>query len=628
MVLWTDEWIAGDSGSELPLYFTTGSGEQAGWQLVPDLLTFAVARFSDAGDANSKQWSVQSTTVLEGVPHVIVLLQRADSNSTRHLFIFDQAGQSWTQGAAIEVNTDSDGQSCEMGMVGTGTGTSELYVWDSHLWYSPDGGLYMHQVSLLQADGSLQAPECIRTLITSEDGQVAVVTADRTLYWGYIGFPYLAEISVLEDDGRTIVSFDMLGQLIARRLSHLSEDVTGVAADTSSGLTSTRVHFHSLPMPHKPAVSDTTGLHACPYQHLTSDLPPTVYLDKGESISATVTVDGGAIGGNAAQAPQLAISSSDFSGQKVHLEINETFTAVGFASLGTTDVTVSASRDFRSHTSADGFEFATVSIRVATSSLHCPADVVSTTGVNVGCPPGRTIRVIHEETECDQQQEPSAADRASAEEWRDESSPYYIDHVSAAGGASMGTTGRNSCAQRMYHGSAPWRPRVVLYDFETPLEDVTVDYIVFERTGRSDYMFNASEAQAGCAATAQTAATLYSGEASYAPCFDPAGGTSTVATDESTSQLYEILNASGVNALKFTTPGGNGRFTFGLRVVDPTFSHCMLETTFLVDVYGAPIDGSTSLAITLTTVGAIACSLVASFVCFRRQADGLRGSVM
>ena len=77
---------------------------------------------------------------------------------------------------------------------------------------------------------------------------------------------------------------------------------------------------------------------------------------------------------------------------------------------------------------------------------------------------------------------------------------------------------------------------------------------------------------------------------------------------ERASQLYEVLSAGGVNALRFPTPGGNGRFEFGVslssslslslylslsltvcvlqvRVVDPSFSHCNLETTFTVHVY-------------------------------------------
>ena len=51
------------------------------------------------------------------------------------------------------------------------------------------------------------------------------------------------------------------------------------------------------------------------------------------------------------------------------------------------------------------------------------------------------------------------------------------------------------CAVRMFHDCAPWRPRVVLYDFDTPKGDVLVDYIMFEKTGRIDYTFNATEAQ-------------------------------------------------------------------------------------------------------------------------------------
>jgi hypothetical protein len=225
---------------------------------------------------------------------------------------------------------------------------------------------------------------------------------------------------------------------------------------------------------------------------------------------------------------------------------------------------------------------------------------------------------------CDNMQEPTEDDLASAEDWRDPASPYAENQQSDEDRAADHMVG---CAQRLYHGSAPWRPRVLLFDGETPKEEVTADYIVFERTGRTDYTFNTTEGQAGCTTAAQNTAALYRGEI-YVPCYDrktdestPAVGSVTAERDpdESASQLYEVLSATGVNALQFTTPGGNGRFEFGVRVVDTSFSHCDLETTFIVDVYGAPIDGRTSLAITLTTVGAISCSLVVSFMCFRRQ---------
>ena len=57
------------------------------------------------------------------------------------------------------------------------------------------------------------------------------------------------------------------------------------------------------------------------------------------------------------------------------------------------------------------------------------------------------------------------------------------------------------CAVRMFHDCAPWRPRVVLHDFDTPKGDVLVDYIMFEKTGRIDYTFNATEAQVHSTAT-------------------------------------------------------------------------------------------------------------------------------
>ena len=77
-------------------------------------------------------------------------------------------------------------------------------------------------------------------------------------------------------------------------------------------------------------------------------------------------------------------------------------------------------------------------------------------------------------------------------------------------------------------------------------------------------------AQVGCTRPAQSTELLHAGEV-YASCF----GTDSEGQDgdglEQGARRYELLNASGVNALLFTTPGGSGLFTFGVRVVDPSF---------------------------------------------------------
>ena len=88
---------------------------------------------------------------------------------------------------------------------------------------------------------------------------------------------------------------------------------------------------------------------------------------------------------------------------------------------------------------------------------------------------------------------------------------------------------------------------------------------------QSAFKLNAAvAAQVGCTRPAQSTELLHAGEV-YASCF----GTDSEGQDgdglEQGARRYELLNASGVNALLFTTPGGSGLFTFGVRVVDPSF---------------------------------------------------------
>eukprot|EP01043_Picozoa_sp_COSAG02_P002154 COSAG02_NODE_49_length_45106_cov_298.436177_11_plen_1142_part_00 len=674
VVVWMDKPVAVGGSSELPLYTSGDNIEQSSWQQITSLRSFADSHVGMSATNSSATWTIQSAAVMESVPFLIVALNlnisNARSGTTTHVFVFDLSHEVWTASTFVDdadtntsAHTDS---SCTLQIAGTSAGASEIYMWGAELWYSPDGGLHFHRTTLLQTDGtpvshaqtSTSAPgrgsACIRSVITSEDGQIIARTnepeRDR-IYWGYIGFPFLVDIGQVPlvtapahgssirssniSSSDVIIHFDLLGQLIARRLSHLSGYTGGKIADDGL-LSQARIHFASQPVPRYRDHADTTGLHPCPYGHIVSNLPNVIYLDKGESVNAIISVYGIAHGTCSTDvgssvlvgAPQLSVSSSDLSGEIVVLSVAQSFSATGL--VGTTDIAVSAPA---SATTGSDFRFAVVSARVSTSSLQCQTDVISTTAVNVGCPPGRTIRVMLDDSNgdgnlnCENLHEPTEDELASAEDWRDPTSPYAENQHSDEKRAANQMVG---CAQRLYHGSAPWRPRVLLFDGDTPKQDVTADYIVFERTGRTDYTFNATEAQAGCAISAQSTAALYRGEI-YVPCYDSkiddntavAGGfsddnnpTSERDPDESASQLYEILSAGGVNALQFTTPGGNGRFEFGVRVVDPSFSHCNLETTFIVDVYGAPIDGRTSLAITLTTVGAISCGLVVSFVCF------------
>lgn len=661
IVLWTDEPVTAGGDSELPLYTTSADGKQPAWQQIIALRAFADAHVDIPARNLSATWTVQSAAVMESVPNLIVLL-RLNISSARstssHLFVFDRARSTWTASSVADAADNLTECNCTMQVAGTSAGTPELYMWGKNLWYSPDGGVNFHRTILLQADGTRLSDKepsalpsdsctsaCIRSVITSEDGQVVARTyeaeGDR-MYWGYVGFPYLVDIgkvppasalssisSSASPSPNSIINFDLLGQLVVQRLSHLSRH-SNHDPNEDGWLQQTRMHFDSQLVPHDLIRTSETGLHPCPYSHVSSNLPNVVYLDKGESVNARVTVYRGANRCTSpattsitepAEVPQLSVSSSDFRNEIVLLSIAENETVAESNLLSSTEVTVSAPRYARRHhpESKSKFDFAAVSAKVSTSSLHCNSDVVSTMAVNVGCPPGRTIRVTfgnEDDPNCDDLPELTEDDLASAEAWRDSTSAYIDAQLPQDSDNRHVADPTVGCARRMYHGSAPWRPRVMLYEWETLIADVTADYIVFERTGRTDYTFNTTEVQAGCISPAQRTESLYHGE-TYAPCYQ--GDSSEGEVKESADQLYEILSEGGINALRFTTPGGNGRFEFGLRVVDPSFSHCTLETTFVVDVYGAPIDGRTSLAITLTTIGAISCGLIGSFVCFRRQ---------
>ena len=270
VIVWMDEPVAVGGSSELPLYTTGDNIEQSSWRQITSLRSFADSHVGMSATNSSATWTIQSAAVMESVPHLIVALNLNISNARRtstHVFVFDLSHEVWTASTFLDdadtnlsKQTDS---SCTLQIAGVSAGASELYMWGAELWYSPDGGLHFHRTTLLQTDGtplshaqvSASSPgrgsACIRSVSTSEDGQIIARTnepeRDR-MYWGYIGFPFLVDIgqvplvtapahgnSIRRSNSSSsdfIIHFDLLGQLIARRLSPLSEYSGGdIAAD-------------------------------------------------------------------------------------------------------------------------------------------------------------------------------------------------------------------------------------------------------------------------------------------------------------------------------------------------------------------------------------------------------------
>ncbi|OQV12029.1 hypothetical protein BV898_13679 [Hypsibius exemplaris] len=141
----------------------------------------------------------------------------------------------------------------------------------------------------------------------------------------------------------------------------------------------------------------------------------------------------------------------------------------------------------------------------------------------------------------------------------------------------------------------PYVPKFGLYYFGNLIENVSVDFYLFEENWRNDFTYNASEKDAQCLRAAQTTTSISEcelnpvkvkpsdsyacwGPPNYKSCF-----TTPTATESGPSEAknYEILNASGVNAIEFPTDHA-AAYVFVAQVLEPNYSFCNLATQFVI----------------------------------------------
>ncbi|XP_029766897.1 cation channel sperm-associated protein subunit epsilon [Terrapene carolina triunguis] len=129
------------------------------------------------------------------------------------------------------------------------------------------------------------------------------------------------------------------------------------------------------------------------------------------------------------------------------------------------------------------------------------------------------------------------------------------------------------------------------YDGSTFVKTVEANFILWEVQGRSDYSYNSSMKQVGCLREAQTWISMLEehengtldeiwGPQNYRSCFE-----SELGPLGDLNQLYQILNHSGYNSLIWPTEY-SGIYVFRVKIVDPNFSFCDLNTIFAVRTYG------------------------------------------
>ncbi|XP_011368390.1 cation channel sperm-associated protein subunit epsilon [Pteropus vampyrus] len=136
-----------------------------------------------------------------------------------------------------------------------------------------------------------------------------------------------------------------------------------------------------------------------------------------------------------------------------------------------------------------------------------------------------------------------------------------------------------------------FHPVVQLYNDDGYIEDVDVNFIVWEIHGRNDYSFNNTMKTSGCLNEAQTWKSMHElnkhlpledawGPENYKHCFSYAVG-----KPGDLNQPYEIINKSNYNHLVWPMQH-TGMYVFRVKILDPNYSFCNLTAIFAIEIYG------------------------------------------
>ncbi|XP_064450493.1 cation channel sperm-associated auxiliary subunit epsilon [Mirounga angustirostris] len=146
------------------------------------------------------------------------------------------------------------------------------------------------------------------------------------------------------------------------------------------------------------------------------------------------------------------------------------------------------------------------------------------------------------------------------------------------------------CPLRLDFGEK-FHPLVQLYNDNGYVEDVEVNFIVWEIHGRKDYSFNNTMKKSGCLNEAQTWKSMTKlnqhlpleeawGPENYKHCFSYAIG-----KPGDLNQPYEIINKSNYNHLTWPEDH-SGMYVFRVKILDPNYSFCNLTAIFAIETFG------------------------------------------
>ncbi|XP_037366206.2 cation channel sperm-associated auxiliary subunit epsilon-like [Talpa occidentalis] len=147
------------------------------------------------------------------------------------------------------------------------------------------------------------------------------------------------------------------------------------------------------------------------------------------------------------------------------------------------------------------------------------------------------------------------------------------------------------CPLKLDFRKKSFHPLLQLYNDSGYVEDITVNFIVWEIHGRNDYSFSNTMKKSGCLHEAQTWKSMTElnkdlpledawGPQNYKHCFSYAIG-----KPGDLNQPYEIINKSNHNHLVWPMDHA-GMYVFRVKILDPNYSFCNLTATFAIETPG------------------------------------------
>ena len=609
-------WIVDDTA---PDFFTSADGGRTFTRqaFVDDAQAHRIISYLPLEDYAHDVFLVQNEAAEEGGEGEYQLKLRPDETSRLPAGV-PVAGFRFptTAGNALKA-TGSAATASSVSMALSTSGSGALLIFADTLYATVDGGWTAHRIVLRSRNparpaSELAAGEFIVSVTTDELGNMAVLTSNERLFVGHTSLTEALEVqSGVLPSALVAIVFDATGRLTV--LESPSADALSVrAVDVRNELTVPRVPFASNP--------PTT----CPYSDFETDIRPVYYLDMGETVSVTAKVTPRESVSN-----EIGFSVSDFDHVVFATEDEFSQTTQAIVARETTATLSETSHLF------DGFENklregqSNVALRVSPGAVTVGcASIEQEASVRVGCPPNRHIRFKREQESEDHCDEWAAAGK----EYSVPRGVYNEKGVRALGGSKEDLTveydnDKFGCPVRVYHGTAGYLPQLELWDGDSFVSEVTANFVVFDANGRWDFSYNSTVQQAGCSSPAQSrtgqreAHEDLSDADNWTPyLYETCFGERDVSRDEKwRDEVYEVMNSTGISAIRFLPAGRDGVFIFHATVVDPDYSYCVLETEFAILVFGAALSAVMVVLILIFVLITVLLLLTISYVYYRKK---------